>query len=1129
MNLSNNNITDLVLSNNAKLDSLYLSNNNITELDLSNNRDLSILYSDNNKLNEINLDNNIYLKYLNLSNNNLENIDLSKHAGSFYNGLYLADNNLKNINLYNYFDTNKIKEVLGNQKANQTSIYFGEYKSIIPNDEYEFYINSKIVIPKSINVEVFIENLGLENLYAKVFRGNIELTNSNVLEGDILKIYDWKNEIQSIPIHILSNEVVESGMFQDVNFSQCVVDMYNDLNETNVSSIYELSDKDLKTITYLNCPNRNISDVSGIEKLSNLISINLDENQIKNIYLGEITNLNSLQIRNNQLIDLDVYNNLELKYLNAGNDISKDNFNQIAYIDLSNNKKLTTLYLQQNQIPEIDLSNNIELTNLDLGNSTTEDGYIFNHIQDIDLSNNENLEYIDLDENLLKELNLTKNTKLKSLSIVSNSLTNIDLSKNIELYHLVIFNNKLTSLDLTKNTKLSFIMAHANDIATIDFSNNLLLEDLYISGNQLTELDISKNTKLKILSASENKLSDLNLINNLELTELNVANNRLTSLDVSKNLELKSLSVGSFIEDRFEKNKLTKLDLSKNTKLENLSAFNNKLSSIDLTNNKDLKKIDLIENLFEYKLKPVLLGETVTFEATEEKVKLYDGFEYGNNYYFINDIGTRLDTKEIETTNAGTIKIRECYYSATHYAPIYEYIYNVEVVDVKSDTLVIDKTKDYIEVLGFSNEEVLNNIVVENGEATIENGYLVIKNGEDEVKRFELKGLKSSKYDLTNDYVYVGTDNDEEIINNIETSGEISISNNILNITTDGNSTNYTLIRVKDIFGISEGYAYISNNEDYNEIEIINGNKNIVENNIVISYNDVELDRIPIIRIESDNYIIGSDYIFAGFSDINLNKINSINANLDARNNTLIISYKENIIDEIPYYYLKINSPNIRYDDIKNKIYIEENMSYTDFIDNVDTNQDIISFNIKNNNQEIINSGTLEEGYILEVLYENNVINNYTIEFYKEYVDYTEDLDIEHTEEYGKDIIKNLNINLTFIDIRTLINTNGDISILDKNNQILEDNNKIKTGDKLVIEFPNYSHIVHLSIKGDVTGTGNIQEEDVNSAYKILRNEIKVEIYYELAADVKEDGQVKINDIAKLYQYVKNKIESLED
>lgn len=56
-----------------------------------------------------------------------------------------------------------------------------------------------------------------------------------------------------------------------------------------------------------------------------------------------------------------------------------------------------------------------------------------------------------------------------------------------------------------------------------------------------------------------------------------------------------------------------------------------------------------------------------------------------------------------------------------------------------------------------------------------------------EVKRIKLLVLTSDKYDFTNEYLYVGSTTDEEIINDIDTTNSTSSSiiNNEL-IITDG-------------------------------------------------------------------------------------------------------------------------------------------------------------------------------------------------------------------------------------------------------------------------------------------------------------------------------------------------------
>ena len=68
---------------------------------------------------------------------------------------------------------------------------------------------------------------------------------------------------------------------------------------------------------------------------------------------------------------------------------------------------------------------------------------------------------------------------------------------------------------------------------------------------------------------------------------------------------------------------------------------------------------------------------------------------------------------------------------------------------------------------------------------------------------------------------------------------------------------------------------------------------------------------------------------------------------------------------------------------------------------------------------------------------------------------------------------------------------------------------------------------MNLSVLGDVTGTGVIDNSDVIEGYNILKG-TKKEDCYKKAVDVVYDNNLKINDIAKLYQYTKNVISDIK-
>ena len=66
------------------------------------------------------------------------------------------------------------------------------------------------------------------------------------------------------------------------------------------------------------------------------------------------------------------------------------------------------------------------------------------------------------------------------------------------------------------------------------------------------------------------------------------------------------------------------------------------------------------------------------------------------------------------------------------------------------------------------------------------------------------------------------------------------------------------------------------------------------------------------------------------------------------------------------------------------------------------------------------------------------------------------------------------------------------------------------TGDRLKITLEDEDILISLSVIGDITGLGLINNDDVLKGYQILRKETKVLKEYELATDINKDGKVKI-------------------
>ena len=311
-----------------------------------------------------------------------------------------------------------------------------------------------------------------------------------------------------------------------------------------------LSPTEISNVTEIECSQRGIASLKGIEFFTALETLGCDWNELTSLDVSKNTALTSLDCYNNQLTSLDVSKNTALKLLNCS-------FNQLTSLDVSMNTALEWLSCDNNQLTALDVSKNTAL------------------------------KVLWCDNNQLSALDVSKNTALKELYCYYNQLTSLDVSRNTALNGLSCDINQLTTLDVSKNTALYVLSCDYNQLTALDVSKNTALEWLSCDNNQLKSLDVSKNTALEWLFCFDNSLTALDVSRNTALKELNCRDNQLTTLDVGKkNTALETLWC--------ENNKLTSLDVSKNAALEYLSCYGNKLTVLDVSAVPNL--LDALEN-----------------------------------------------------------------------------------------------------------------------------------------------------------------------------------------------------------------------------------------------------------------------------------------------------------------------------------------------------------------------------------------------------------------------------------------------------------------------------------------------------------------------------------------------------
>jgi uncharacterized repeat protein (TIGR02543 family) len=250
-------------------------------------------------------------------------------------------------------------------------------------------------------------------------------------------------------------------------------DVYQPLTKHDVAGITGLSGTKLSGTA-------EISNLQGIENLTNLTQLDISGNQISNIApLANLTNLTLLDLGNsymggNQVSDISPLSKLtNLTYLGLVK-------NQVGDISpLSNLTNLTQLLLERNQVGDIrPLSNLTNLTSLDLNNNQVSDvsplakltnltglGLDGNRVGDISpLAKLTNLDYLDLDNNQVSDVSpLAKLTNLPELHLDGNRVSDAGPLSKLTNLNFLYLEGQSVSLPVASSSSVSVPTARSVD------------------------------------------------------------------------------------------------------------------------------------------------------------------------------------------------------------------------------------------------------------------------------------------------------------------------------------------------------------------------------------------------------------------------------------------------------------------------------------------------------------------------------------------------------------------------------------------------------------------------------------------------------------------------------------------
>ena len=344
-----------------------------------------------------------------------------------------------------------------------------------------------------------------------------------------------------------------------------------------------LSPEERYKVTEISVPNKNISNLYGIQFFPNLVKLDCDQNNLSSLDVSQNPALKYLYCEQNNLSSLDVSSNSALKYLHCTK-------NNLSSLDVSQNLALEYLLCAQNKLTSLDVSKNEALKLLNCKNNQL---------------TNLNVEYTNIDPSgFLSELLAQDNTypitvgsdrtfNLSALpgkfevskaynwnggSVNGNTLTvnkgetqvtyTYDCGKKLSAEFTLTVNGggstgggdsivinasnfpdpdfrTYVKAKFDKDNNNSLSESERNAVTVINVKDKLMetlegieffpnLKELDCSINQLSRLDVRQNTALEKLDCSTNQLSGLDVSRNAKLRYLYCSQNELTSLDVSQ-------------------------------------------------------------------------------------------------------------------------------------------------------------------------------------------------------------------------------------------------------------------------------------------------------------------------------------------------------------------------------------------------------------------------------------------------------------------------------------------------------------------------------------------------------------------------------------------------------------------
>ncbi len=562
LDVSSKNISDLTgIDAFINLQTLNVSNNNLTELDLTQNLSLTSVVCNDNQLQSVDIKNSNNTSITNfnaLNNPNLTCIQVDDIA--------FSNANWTDIDPQSFF-TPDCNDLIN-----------------IPDPNFE-----QALIDNGTDTDGIINGLMFKgNATAKLFLfvGNYGITDLTGIEHftSLITIYAYENNLTTVDLN--ANTQLENLWLYDNNLTAIDLSSLPNLDDLDLS-INQISSIDVSANSLLEEVNLSANNLSAFDPtgLPNLVELEISQNNLTILDLSQNPNLTRLRAPINMLEELDIKNGNNSQISSNDFNVSQNPELECINVDDVNYSNTNWTFIDPQMFFSIDCSQpiffnipdpNFEQALIDL--NLDSDGVV-NGLMDEDDA--ENVLSLDVSSKNISDLTgIEFFEDLQVLNAFDNNLTSVDLSQNDELSNLVLSVNNLSTLDLFGLDNLVSVNVINNALTSLLLPNSSSLITILANNNNLGSLNITDNPNLKTLQLNNNNLFAITYSSNnaaLEILEVNF--NGLNSSDLSSIADLVALE-----ELKINNNQIVNLDLSQNTNLNSLFCSSNGLQSLNVQN-----------------------------------------------------------------------------------------------------------------------------------------------------------------------------------------------------------------------------------------------------------------------------------------------------------------------------------------------------------------------------------------------------------------------------------------------------------------------------------------------------------------------------------------------------------------